>query len=158
MVPLGVSVADTDQLSSSEDKSSKSRQSETALERRKSPKPVPPNSERMDVTSCKMSTTVLTDPANSEGETLRHCDPTMSVAGTPLVHRNKAHEKMNVMVMVLGSVRDKSFVEESAIFFLIWKKKEEHKNRVISRFHSAGICFAYLKAEREESKYWACFG
>lgn len=52
LVPLGVSVAETDQSSASEERSSKSRQSEMALETRESPKPVPPpNSERMEVTS-----------------------------------------------------------------------------------------------------------
>lgn len=75
MIPWGVWVAETDQSSSSEERSSKSRQSETALERSESPKPEP-NSERIEVTSCNTSTTVFTVPANSEGETFRDSNPT----------------------------------------------------------------------------------
>lgn len=118
LVPLGLWVAETDQSSSSEDMSSNSRQSETALERRESPKPEP-NSERIEVTSCNTSTTVLTVPSNSEGATFSNSDPTVLVLPSD-VHRlgeSTRKKKMSVMVGVsVDTIRDSnSFFEESSI-------------------------------------------
>jgi len=108
MVPWGFCVAETDQSSSSEERSSKSRQSETALERSESPKPEP-NSERMEVTSCNTSTTVFTVPANSEGETFRYSNPTLLPSEAPItVGKNKRKKKKK-------SVGDKCLGEESFI-------------------------------------------
>lgn len=115
LVPLGLWVAETDQSSSSEDMSSNSRQSETALERRESPKPEP-NSERMEVISCNTSTTVLTVPANSEGATFSNSDPTVLVLVLPSAVRNSTKKKMSVIVSFgVAAIWDNSFFEESAI-------------------------------------------
>ena len=85
-----------------------------ALARRKLPKP-PLNLDKMDATSPRTPITSLTEPTNSEGETLRHADPPKPVREpeTKGVHcpRNSINKNVNVMVGVL----DGSFVEESAI-------------------------------------------
>lgn len=107
-VPWGVCVAVTDQSSSSEERSSKSRQSETALERSESPKSEP-NSERIEVTSCNTSTTVFTVPANSEGETFRNSNP------TGLLLPCEAPNKVGKTKRKKKSVGDKCLGEESAI-------------------------------------------
>lgn len=67
-----------DQLSWSADKSSKSRQSETAFERREWPKIPPLKRDKMEVTCC---ITVIISSAvlmNLRGETLRQTDPLKS--------------------------------------------------------------------------------
>lgn len=117
MVPWGLCVAETDQSSSSEDKSIKSRQSETALERRESSKPEPPNSERIEITSCNTSTTVFTVPANSEGETFNNSDPTVLGGAAAEAEQSKDKKKMSVImgVSVIVIWGHNHFVEESAI-------------------------------------------
>jgi hypothetical protein len=139
LLPLGFWAAEADQVSASEERSSISIQSETALERRESPNPAPPNWERMDITSCKMPTTSCTVPTNSDGATLRNSNSAAALVGA-LAHSaglDNNNVKMNVHVMRvgIGFVRDStnSFVEERAI-----GRKVEKRKRV-SRFHYVGL-------------------
>ena len=108
-VPWGLSVADTAQLSSSDDNSINSRQAETALERRVSAMPLLNLNCRVEATSCKTSTTVLTEPANSAGGTLRHSSPATPEAPNGVHrHRNTNDNKVDVVV----GIGDICLVEE----------------------------------------------
>lgn len=70
-LPFGFWVAEMDQLSSSEEKSSRSRQSATALESRKSPKTVP-NWDTMPETCLSTPTVDLRELRNWDVGTVRH--------------------------------------------------------------------------------------
>ena len=105
-VPWGLSVADTAQLSSSDDSSINSRQAEMALERRGSAMPLLNLNCRVEATSCKTSTTVLTEPANSAGGTLRHSIPATPATAPNGVHRhrNTNDNKVNNVVVGIGDI------------------------------------------------------
>lgn len=71
MIPLGLSAAEMDQLSSSADKSNNSKHAKMASERGNSLLTLLNSDLRVEVTFCKTSPTFLTAPMNSEGETFR---------------------------------------------------------------------------------------
>lgn len=70
-IPFGFWIAQTDQLNWSMERSSKSRQSEMALDRRRSPKALR-KGEIMEATFCTAPMVVFTVPTNSDEGTSKH--------------------------------------------------------------------------------------
>jgi hypothetical protein len=117
LVPLGFWVAERDQLNSSDDRSSKSRQSEMALERRTSPKTLT-NGEIMEATCSTASIVLFTESTNSDEGTFKHSNGRKSEGHTHRISINKSTFSSFV-------VNDGAILEQLIVFSV---KKQEKRN------------------------------